>query len=114
MRLAERGAGLAAVADVALRLVLLLVENMNKQPLLMTPYKSLPPEETAGFISRSVYWWLKNLLITGGKRILNVADMPHLDTALKPRYRRDIVLQEWEKRGKQESEEGFYSHRSVS
>jgi ATP-binding cassette subfamily C (CFTR/MRP) protein 1 len=70
---------------IALRLVLLTIECRNKRPWLLSKYRNLPPEATAGVVSRSILWWLNPLFLDGMRTLLSQDQLYALDPDLESR-----------------------------
>lgn len=68
--------------STVLKFAILLSEAMSKRGILRTEYSNLPPEETSGPYSRSVFWWLNPLLWTGFSNPVKVDDLFAIDSAL--------------------------------
>jgi ATP-binding cassette subfamily C (CFTR/MRP) protein 1 len=71
--------------SIALRLVLLTIECRNKRPWLLSKYRTLPPEATAGVVSRSILWWLNPLFMDGMRTLLSQDQLYALDPDLESR-----------------------------
>jgi ATP-binding cassette subfamily C (CFTR/MRP) protein 1 len=71
--------------SIALRLVLLTIECRNKRPWLRAEYQTLPPEATAGVMSRSILWWLNPLFLDGMRTLLSQDQLYALDPDLESR-----------------------------
>jgi ATP-binding cassette subfamily C (CFTR/MRP) protein 1 len=71
--------------SIALRLVLLTIECRNKRPWLRAQYQTLPPEATAGVVSRSILWWLNPLFLEGMRTLLRPDQLYGLDPELESR-----------------------------
>jgi ATP-binding cassette subfamily C (CFTR/MRP) protein 1 len=71
--------------SIALRLVLLTIECRNKRPWLRAQYQTLPPEATAGVVSRSILWWLNPLFLDGMRTLLKPDQLYALDPDLESR-----------------------------
>ncbi|QLI66506.1 ABC multidrug transporter B [Metarhizium brunneum] len=82
-------------------MVLLVLESQNKTESLLSMYKGVSPEDSAGILSRTFWWWLMDLLAVGKQRILRVSDTPRLSSSLQPSLTRKAVLQAWNDRGSQ-------------
>ncbi|EGX89249.1 ATP-binding cassette transporter, putative [Cordyceps militaris CM01] len=67
---------------LASKLVLLVFEVRSKRCVLKPEYHELPPEATAGIISRSFQFWLNGLFVTGLRSELSVDHLPRLDPDL--------------------------------
>jgi ATP-binding cassette, subfamily C (CFTR/MRP), member 1 len=62
-------------SSVAVKLVMLVLEAVEKRRILLATYHDLSPEITSGIFSRGLFWWLNPLLVNGFKRILSVNDL---------------------------------------
>ncbi|KAI5206442.1 putative ABC transporter [Aureobasidium subglaciale] len=71
--------------SIALKLVLLTIECRNKRPWLYPQYKTLPPEATAGIVSRSILWWLNPLFLDGMRTLFNQDQLYAIDPDLESR-----------------------------
>ena len=58
--------------SLAVKLILLWLENIGKRPLLLEKYTNISDEETAGLFSRGLFFWLTRLMITGSRQVLNL------------------------------------------
>ncbi|KPI34457.1 Metal resistance protein YCF1 [Cyphellophora attinorum] len=61
----------------------LVTEATEKRAILLEPYQSLPPEQTSGIYSKSVFWWVNPLLMLGFDTTLRTDDLYTLDEALQ-------------------------------
>ncbi|ATY58924.1 ABC transmembrane type 1 [Cordyceps militaris] len=59
-------------SSLAIKLILLWLENIGKRPLLLEKYANISAEETAGLFSRGLFFWLTRLMITGSRQVLNM------------------------------------------
>lgn len=62
--------------------LVLLAQSMNKLKSLQPAYHALTKEELSGFWGRSFYVYLLPLLKAGNSKILELNDLPELDTEL--------------------------------
>ncbi|KAJ5832236.1 hypothetical protein N7474_000547, partial [Penicillium riverlandense] len=67
---------------VGVKLLLLVLEAVEKRDILKPEYKGYPPEATAGFYNRAFFWWLNPLFKKGFSSILSVEDLNILDKEL--------------------------------
>jgi len=70
------------MAAVAVKLLLLVLENFNKRAKAKAHDCSCSPEETAGPFSIATYVWLNPLFRKGYKNILSLDDLPPLEKRL--------------------------------
>lgn len=68
--------------DLALRVLLFLAECRNKGNSLLESYSEKSPEQVAGPISRTFFYWLHNLMLRGYKSHLSMEDMGEIDDCL--------------------------------
>ncbi|KAJ5285818.1 hypothetical protein N7524_001124 [Penicillium chrysogenum] len=75
---------LAIIATVAVgvKLLLFVLEAVEKRRILKSEYAGYPPEATAGFYNRAVFWWLNPLFKIGFTGVLRVEDLFLLDKEL--------------------------------
>ncbi|KAI5240904.1 putative ABC transporter [Aureobasidium subglaciale] len=71
--------------SIILRLVLLTVECRNKRPWLYSQYRTLPPEATAGVVSRSILWWLNPMFLNGMRTLFSQNQLYNIDPDLESR-----------------------------
>ncbi|KAJ5135875.1 uncharacterized protein N7515_005153 [Penicillium bovifimosum] len=67
---------------VGVKLALFLLEAVEKRHILKPEYADYPPEDTAGFYNRAVFWWLNPLFKIGFNGVLRVDDLSSLDKEL--------------------------------
>lgn len=89
-----------AAAVAAARVVLFVLETRTKRSILRAPYPNLSPEETAGLLGTSFFWWVNRVLKVGYSKSLSLEDMPPLDKALDAGDARDAMIEEWAQRSK--------------
>ncbi|KAJ5767038.1 uncharacterized protein N7511_004654 [Penicillium nucicola] len=75
---------IAIVTTVALvvKFVIFVLEAIEKRHILKSEYAGYPPEATAGFYNRAVFWWLNPLFKIGFTSFLRVEDLAVLDKQL--------------------------------
>ncbi|KAK5995410.1 ABC multidrug transporter B [Cladobotryum mycophilum] len=91
------------LAELLSRLVILFIECQSKAEILVDRYRNLSPEETAGVLSTSLFWWMHGLLAKGYRSILRVTDIPRLESQLEGDALRRAVILSWEQRAGTES-----------
>lgn len=89
----------ATSLEAAVKLVLLGLENCSKTGILRDEFHDLPPEELAGILSLTYFWWLHDLLLLGYHKVLSPDDLPRIDTKLDSDTLRQKILASWQKRG---------------
>lgn len=86
---------IAYTVAVAIKLVSLLAEAIEKRAILLPRYKAISPESTSGVYSRGVFFWLNSLLWTGFGHILSVDDLYPVDAGLKSDQAHYQLAREW-------------------
>jgi hypothetical protein len=74
--------GAVMAASLAVKLVILFLEATEKRALLPGLYAQFSLENTSGLISRSSFWWLNSLLISGHKTVLSLHLLPAIHEKL--------------------------------
>ncbi|KAF3012251.1 hypothetical protein E8E14_011229 [Neopestalotiopsis sp. 37M] len=92
-----------AIAKVGIKVVLLLLESKEKEKVLRGHGKQWPPEQLAGVLSKSFFWWINPILAQGGRGILSGDSLPPIDRKLSSRALRLKALRAWDQRAKPES-----------
>nr|AMM63163.1 AniL [Aspergillus nidulans NRRL 8112] len=84
---------------VVCKAVLLVVEAIEKQRLLLD--RGWAPEETAGILNRSFFWWFNPLLLSGYKQALTVDKLLAVDEDIGVEKSKDEIRRRWAKAVKQ-------------
>ena len=84
-------------ADIVIKMVVLLLESKSKRSHLKSPYNSYSPETTSGVFSRSFFWWLNPLVLTGFRKILTLDDLFTSDPELLSEPLLRQMQQSWQK-----------------
>ena len=95
--IASAGPLLAAVS-ISLKLCLLVVESRGKERILHVSEDTRSPEQLAGILSRTFFWWINSILARGYAGILGKDSLPLLDSNLGSRILRRRALQAWDQR----------------
>jgi len=83
-----------------LKLALLILESRSKRSALLESYKDLPPEECAGILSRTFFWWITGLLSKGYRENLSGRDgLPAIDPVLSSGTLREKAITSWSQQG---------------
>ncbi|ORY71658.1 multidrug resistance-related protein [Pseudomassariella vexata] len=69
-------------ASVAVKVGMLLLEAAEKRSLLLGLDRNFSIESTSGVFSRSSFWWLNSLLVSGFKKVLTMDDLPAIHEKL--------------------------------
>ncbi|KAK3181488.1 hypothetical protein K4F52_007198 [Lecanicillium sp. MT-2017a] len=85
-------------ASLAVKVVILALEALNKRHLLSAPYRHLSSEATSGIFSRGLFWWLATLLRSGSKRILKMHDLFAIHEKITSDKLPEELFNEWQKR----------------
>lgn len=91
------GSTIAVVTSVAtgVKLLLLLLEALEKRHLLRLEYRAYPPEATAGFFNRAFFLWLNPLFKHGFSKQLAVDDLFTLDKNLGSQRLQNALEANW-------------------
>ena len=90
---------IAIVTTIALicKVFLLVLEAVEKGHILKPEFKGYPPEATAGFYNRAVFWWLNPLFKIGYSKFLTIDDLFILDKELSSERLLAIFEERWSK-----------------
>ncbi|KAF5582081.1 multidrug resistance-associated 1 [Fusarium pseudocircinatum] len=91
---------LIPATKIALRILLIATESRSKQQFLKIPYSLQSPEQLAGIISRTFFWWINPILSLGNQIILSVDDLPPIDQLLTAEKLRRDGLKAWDQRAR--------------
>lgn len=92
----KRTAVIVFTTSVACKFCILLLELKEKRKLLSPSHDQLAPEETAGIINRSLFWWLNPLLLVGYRSILSLQDLWLVDDKLKFSPKEEELQYQWQ------------------
>ncbi|KAH6645218.1 P-loop containing nucleoside triphosphate hydrolase protein [Truncatella angustata] len=93
---------LPAAASLCVKLVLLVAESQGKEAILRGPYDQQPPEQLAGILNRTFFWWINPVLAHGSRNVLTGDSLPSIDEKLSSTLLRHHALQAWDRRAKPE------------
>ena len=82
---------------VAVKAMILVLEAVEKRHILKSEYAAYPPEATAGFYNRAVFWWLNPLFKNGFSNFLTVEDLSVLDKELSSERLLAMFEERWSK-----------------
>jgi hypothetical protein len=88
------------VLAITLKLVLLVTESRGKGKSLRMIDRELAPEQTAGILNRTFFWWINGILAQGYKSALIGDALPPVAEKLSSSYLRRRAMIAWAKRGK--------------
>ncbi|KAH8663507.1 ABC transporter [Tricladium varicosporioides] len=92
-----------SLAKCLIELVFLLNECHEKRTILKAEYHGLSPEETAGALSKTLFWWINPILAEGIRSMFSSKDIPITDKSLSSKYLRREILLKWNQRGRPEN-----------
>jgi hypothetical protein len=72
----DDGVAGALTASLFVKCIMLVLEAMEKRSLLFGLDRHFSQESTSGVISRSSFWWLNSLMLSGSKNFLTVDELP--------------------------------------
>jgi ATP-binding cassette, subfamily C (CFTR/MRP), member 1 len=62
---------------------MIVLESSEKRSFLVHPYNKLSRENISGTYSRSIFFWLNSLFLSGYRKVLSIDDLYPLDPALE-------------------------------
>lgn len=68
---------------------------LDKQPDLLEPWQTLPPEQKSSIFGRSLMWWMNSILARGYRNTLTNEELPEIDHALSSRVLREQIIEVW-------------------
>jgi len=87
-------------ACVAVNVLVLVLESIEKRSFLRIPYNLYSPEALSGIFNRSVFWWLNSLFFKGYRSILQAEDLYDTDQELSSQNLQECMNSAWQKYGK--------------
>ncbi|KUJ06202.1 P-loop containing nucleoside triphosphate hydrolase protein [Mollisia scopiformis] len=94
-------------AGLVVKLILVLLEAVEKTGILRPEFRGNSPEATGGIYSRSFFWWLNGLFRVGWSKTLSIPDLFSLDKHLGSQYLRNLLQSSWLK-GSPQSRHGLF------
>ncbi|KAF5253662.1 hypothetical protein FANTH_1353 [Fusarium anthophilum] len=91
---------LIPATQIALKLLLVATESRSKRRILKSPYSTQAPEELAGLLNRTFFWWINPILALGNRKILSGDDLPPIDHLLRSEKLRRDGLKSWDQRAR--------------
>ena len=82
---------------IALRCVMIILESTEKRSILLAPYNEYSRETISGTFSRSVFFWLSSLFLSGYQKVLSLKDLYPLDPGLYTEKLQEAFHASWEK-----------------
>ncbi|KAJ5714058.1 uncharacterized protein N7483_011239 [Penicillium malachiteum] len=88
---------IATVTSIAMcvKLLLVILEAVEKRRILKEEYQGYPPEATSGFYSQAMFYWLNPLFKIGYTSTLNVEDLFALDKELSSERLLTMFEERW-------------------
>ncbi|KAF1994323.1 hypothetical protein P154DRAFT_585907 [Amniculicola lignicola CBS 123094] len=83
---------------ITLKLVLLATESRGMKKSLRMMNSPPAPEQTAGVLNRTFFWWINEILVQGYKGVLVASTLPPVTDKLSSSYLRRRALIAWAKR----------------
>ncbi|KAH8757146.1 P-loop containing nucleoside triphosphate hydrolase protein, partial [Hyaloscypha sp. PMI_1271] len=93
---------LGVIAKLCIKFLILVVESRGKGGMLRRQYGQCPPEQLAGVLSRTFFWWVNSILAKGSRDILTGGSLPLVDHKLSSKLLRHRALKAWDQRDKPE------------
>ncbi|CAI6088008.1 unnamed protein product [Clonostachys chloroleuca] len=84
-------------ASLALKVVTLVVETIEKKSFLQAPYRDYNPETLGSVFNISVFWWLNSLFLKGSSTSLGIKDLFELDENMLSAKVHSNIRQRWAK-----------------
>lgn len=81
--------------SVAVKLIILALEAVEKRNMLEPRFQNAAPEAIAGIYNRSIFWWLNVLFLRGFRKNFSLDDLFPLDKHLESTYLHDLFGSAW-------------------
>lgn len=85
------------VSALTLKIVLFVLESIEKKKFLYPEWKNLSPEDTGSIVNRAFFFWLNKTFIQGFKSFLTVNSLVPLDAELLAASRPITLMDKWKK-----------------
>ena len=82
---------------LGVKLLLFILENVEKRSILKRKYSEYPPEATSGVFNRFFFWWLIPVFRAGFSKILAIDDLFTLEKKLKSERLSNTLETSWQK-----------------
>lgn len=83
------------LAAFCVKVVILLLETVEKRHLLLRDCKDASPEDVSGIFNRSLFLWVNRLFISGFNNILTVDMLTPLDKEILDASQPDDLIDSW-------------------
>jgi ATP-binding cassette, subfamily C (CFTR/MRP), member 1 len=100
---------LGVIAKLCIKFLILVVESREKGGILRRQYGQWPPEQLAGVLSRTFFWWINSILAKGSRDILTGGSLPPIDHKLSSKLLRHRALKAWDQRGNPRHSSGYHA-----
>ncbi|PKY07569.1 multidrug resistance-associated protein [Aspergillus campestris IBT 28561] len=84
-------------AALGVKLLLFILEAVEKRSVLKSKYSKYPPEATSGVFNKFFFWWLIPVFRAGFSRILAIDDLFTLEKKLNSKRLSDTLETSWKK-----------------
>jgi ATP-binding cassette subfamily C (CFTR/MRP) protein 1 len=81
----------------AVKLVILVLEAVEKRGILLPEYLHLSPEDTSGLYGRGVFWWLNPMFMLGYRGVIKDEDLYSTDGDLSSTVVNQRFQRQWAK-----------------
>ncbi len=93
----------AFTSALAIKILILISEAIEKRRILLEPYKHASPEVTSGIYNRSFFYWLNHLMKTGFSKVLGNNDLYPIDEDMSSEVLLDRADKIWKTADKDRS-----------
>lgn len=84
-------------AAMGVKLLLFILEAVEKRSILKSKYSKYPPEATSGVFNKFFFWWLIPVFRAGFSRILAIDDLFTLEKKLNSKRLSSTLETSWKK-----------------
>lgn len=84
-------------AALTIKVVVLVLEAVEKRGILKPGFRDAPPEAIAGIYNQGIFWWLNPLFRKGFRKNLGLDDLYPLDKHLASTYLQNLLSSAWTK-----------------
>ena len=82
-------------ASVGFKLIITILESVEKNHCLQRTYEKIPRETTSGVFNRNVFWWLYPLLGSGFSKNIELENLPLIDDRLNSPELQNALQIKW-------------------
>jgi ATP-binding cassette, subfamily C (CFTR/MRP), member 1 len=87
-----------STASFVLKFVLVFLEAVQKRKYFKKNYRERSPEESSGFFSQGLLWWLNDIILLGSRRLLKPNDLYPISRDLRSERLSRAFWNAWVKR----------------